>query len=142
MAPSLNQACIAFQGGGALGMAHLGAWQVLARRFNIIGTAGTSAGSIVAALCAAGYNPAHAIDLFYDLEWPEYVKPQFWLDLFRKRDGWSDGERFYQWISARLTTYLSVQTQHVTFASLYQETGIYLAITACDLLTTAEESKV
>lgn len=46
-----NPANGAFQGGGTLGMAHLGAWQVLAQRFHFDGVAGTSVGSIVAALC-------------------------------------------------------------------------------------------
>jgi predicted acylesterase/phospholipase RssA len=126
-------AFITFQSGGALGMAHLGAWQELARRFNIIGSAGISAGSIVAALCAAGYDPTHALDLFYELEWPEYVKRQRILDLFRKRNAWSDGERFYQWLRERLAARLPGRPKHVTFASLYRLTSIYLAVVACDL---------
>lgn len=126
-------AFVAFQGGGSLGMAHVGAWQELARRFKVIGSAGTSAGAIVAALCAAGYDPTHALDLFYDLEWPEYVKRQGILELLRKRNAWSDGERFYQWLRERLAARLPGRPEHVTFASLYQFTGIYLAVVASDL---------
>jgi NTE family protein len=51
-----------FEGGGAKGFAHIGALKAAEeRRVKFIGVAGTSAGSIVAALIAAGYK---ADDLF------------------------------------------------------------------------------
>jgi predicted acylesterase/phospholipase RssA len=125
--------CVAFQGGGSLGLAHLGAWKVLAERFGVVGTAGTSAGAIVAALCAAGYTPSHAIDLFLELNWPEFVTQQSWLALVRKRDGWSDGERFYEWLGSRIGACLSRAAKNITFGDLYSQTGVYLAIAACDL---------
>jgi predicted acylesterase/phospholipase RssA len=104
--------CVAFQGGGALGMAHLGAWQELARRFDIVGAAGTSAGAIVAALCAASYTPTHAIDLFNDLQWPAFVQRQGLFELFRKQDAWSDGEQFYQWLRGHIGAYLATENRH------------------------------
>jgi len=48
----------------------------VAERYQIKGTAGTSAGAIVAALCAANYPPGHALHLFKNLEWPEILNPQ------------------------------------------------------------------
>lgn len=127
-------AYVAFQGGGALGMAHLGAWQYLAERFAIGGVAGTSAGAIVAALCAAGYDPAHVIDIFANLEWRRYVARQNLFFLLWKLDAWSSGRRFEQWIRDRLQArFPTLAPQEVTFAELFERTKIYLAIVACDL---------
>ncbi len=49
-----------FEGGGAKGLAHIGALKVAQeeRYIKFIGVAGTSAGSIVAALIAVGYTPS------------------------------------------------------------------------------------
>lgn len=132
--------CIAFQGGGALGIAHLGAWRVLAERFRIIGVSGTSAGSIVAAFCGAGYDPNHAIDLFKALIWPEFIKSQNFFTLLRKRDGWKTTENFYQWMRKHLT--INNPNGKSTFAALFERTGIYLAITASDLNKAVDKDQV
>jgi len=51
------QAYGVFEGGGAKGLAHIGALkQAEQREIKFIGVAGTSAGSIIAALIAAGYT--------------------------------------------------------------------------------------
>ena len=134
--------CVAFQGGGALGIAHLGAWRVLAQRFRIIGVSGTSAGSIVAALCGAGYEPNHAIDVFKNLQWPEFVQRQNWLNLLSRRDGWANTERFYRWMQERLRAYAPSITQPQKFQDLFERTGIYLAITSTDINDRSGESVV
>jgi predicted acylesterase/phospholipase RssA len=127
-------AYVAFQGGGALGMAHLGAWQYLAERFDVGGVAGTSAGAIVAALCAAGSDPAHVIDIFANLEWRQYVARQNLFSLLWRLDAWSSGRRFEQWLRDRLQArFPDLAPQEITFGELFQRTGIYLAIVACDL---------
>jgi predicted acylesterase/phospholipase RssA len=125
-------AYIAFQGGGALGMAHLGAWQKVSQKFTIIGTSGTSAGSIVAAFCAAGYTPPHAIDIFKQLNWSEYVNRQRIWNLVLKRDAYSNGKRFHKWLQEKLGA-VERQGQDINFADLYKSKNIYLAIVACDL---------
>ncbi|MBJ7297994.1 MAG: AAA-like domain-containing protein [Dolichospermum sp.] len=126
-------AYIAFQGGGALGMAHMGAWQEVSQRFSIIGTAGTSAGSIVAAFCSAGYTPRHTIDIFHQLNWSEYVNRQRFWKLLLKQDAYSDGQRFHKWLRDKVGAYVVGQPQDITFADLYDSKNIYLAIVACDL---------
>jgi NTE family protein len=133
MQTTFEDACIAFQGGGALGLAHIGAWEVLARRFQFVGVAGTSAGSIVAALAASNYSATKAQQLFMALKWPELVKPQNWINIFKKRDGWTDGEEFYQWIRARISSAIEGNPENVSFRTLFNETKIYLAIVAADL---------
>ncbi|MBO3462129.1 AAA-like domain-containing protein [Aetokthonos hydrillicola Thurmond2011] len=126
-------AYIAFQGGGALGMAHLGAWQEVSQKFSIAGAAGTSAGSIVAAFCAAGYTPWHTIDIFHQLNWSKLVNRQWFWKLVLKRDAFCDGKRFHKWLRGNLGTYVLGQPQDIIFADLYDSKNIYLAIVACDL---------
>lgn len=127
------RAYIAFQGGGALGMAHLGAWQEIAKQFRIVGTAGTSSGSIVASFCAAGFEPAHAIDRFYELDWFNLLQRQNFLRLLIDQNGYSDGRRVRNWLRGELGKNLAEKTSDVTFAQLYGEKNIYLAVIACDL---------
>jgi len=129
-----SPAYIAFQGGGVLGMAHLGAWQVLSQQFACAGVAGTSAGSIVAALCASGFDPPSAIKLFRGLDWKQFVRPQHAFQILIQRNAWSDGKRFYQWLLNELAVrFPDHRPTDVTFAWLYQQTQIYLAVFACDL---------
>lgn len=53
----VHRAFVAFSGGGAKGVVHVGALKALEQRqVNLIGVAGTSAGAIVAALAAAGFQ--------------------------------------------------------------------------------------
>nr|WP_221240600.1 patatin-like phospholipase family protein [Sphingobium boeckii] len=59
----LHRAFVAFSGGGAKGIVHVGALKALeARAIDIKGVSGTSAGSIVAALVAAGFSAKEMID--------------------------------------------------------------------------------
>ncbi|WP_332769321.1 patatin-like phospholipase family protein [Pseudomonas koreensis] len=54
---------LALQGGGAKGVAHVGAIAAVERfRFEVRGISGTSAGSMVAALVACGYSSAELVD--------------------------------------------------------------------------------
>jgi len=64
-----------FEGGGAKGLAHVGALKAIDSRVEFIGVAGSSAGAVVAALVAAGYkadelflaqsNPIGALEFDY-----------------------------------------------------------------------------
>ena len=57
------RAFVAFSGGGARGLVHVGALHALEdREVKIVGLAGTSAGAIVAALAAAGYSGRELLD--------------------------------------------------------------------------------
>lgn len=61
--PLLHKVFLAFAGGGAKGVVHVGALRALEEQeFQILGVAGTSAGAIVAALVAAGYKADEIID--------------------------------------------------------------------------------
>ncbi len=78
-----------FEGGGAKGLAHIGALKALeGRKVNLLGVAGTSAGAIVAALVAAGWTA----DELYDPDRPVGSKGPFDKDFLEFFDGdiWSD----------------------------------------------------
>lgn len=51
-----------FEGGGAKGICHVGALEALRTQYWLVGTAGASAGAIVAALAAVGYRAEEIFD--------------------------------------------------------------------------------
>lgn len=56
---TVSSAYAIFEGGGAKGIAHVGAFKSMeAANMAIVGVAGTSAGAIIAALIAVGYRPS------------------------------------------------------------------------------------
>ncbi len=62
-AQTVHRAFVAFSGGGAKGIVHVGALKALEERdVRFVGLSGTSAGSIVAALAAAGFHADELID--------------------------------------------------------------------------------
>jgi len=77
-------------GGGARGMAHIGVLKVLEReRVPICAIAGTSMGSIVGGLYAAGYNPEEIEALMASLDWKGLLDddpPREDLPMRRKND--------------------------------------------------------
>jgi len=82
---------LAFQGGGAKGIAHVGGLAAVNDlKLEIIGVAGTSAGAIIAALIAAGYSAKDIFDneaqshLLKKVDPEKYSRP---IDLFTE-DGW------------------------------------------------------
>ncbi|MBY6203173.1 patatin-like phospholipase family protein [Maritalea mobilis] len=63
-----TRAFCVFEGGGAKGVAHLGALKAIQQdqALNICGYAGTSAGAVVAALAAAGWKPDELLSVDSD----------------------------------------------------------------------------
>ncbi|MDA2330935.1 patatin-like phospholipase family protein [Bacillus cereus] len=69
-----------FEGGGVRGIGHVGAVQVLEEQgYEWNNLAGTSAGSIVAALLASGYSGKELIDIMNDLDYKK-ILGDTWLD--------------------------------------------------------------
>ncbi len=79
-----------FEGGGAKGLAHIGALKATEERaIKFIGVAGTSAGSIVASLIAVGYSA----DELYNPSVQNVDKGIFdkdFLDFFGGEEGWNE----------------------------------------------------
>jgi NTE family protein len=138
VADSKERAYVAFQGGGALGVAHFGAWQAIAKEYEIVGVAGTSSGSIVAALCAAGVSPKHTFESF-KRNLPVFVGHNSFLwsmiDIICRflfgRDASNDGSCFQSWLEEQLEQ--SDLERGITFKELFERKGIYLQVVACDL---------
>lgn len=88
---------LALGGGGARGFAHIGALRALEEygiRPNVI--AGTSAGSIIAALYADGYAPQHIIRLFSEINVKELV------DVTIPRNGLLKFDKFVHFLERKL----------------------------------------
>ena len=89
-----------FEGGGVKGIGLVGALSRVEETGAVFsGLGGTSAGSMVAALCAAGYTAAEMKKVFFDLDFRTLLDPSWpkWYDLW-KHKGIYKGERFYEWL--------------------------------------------
>lgn len=88
--PEKHQVFLAFQGGGAKGVAHAGALLAINDLdLEIKGVSGTSAGSMIAALIAAGYRGSDLIDPEKKTHLFQTITPKFGItkatDIFSKR---------------------------------------------------------
>jgi NTE family protein len=98
---------LVLEGGGVKGLAYPGALQVLQAEGILPGiekVAGTSAGSIVAALIALGYSPAEMQALMLDLDFKQFEDGSVLGGperLFRKF-GWFRGDYFLEWMQCRV----------------------------------------
>ncbi|QCO00181.1 hypothetical protein D3093_33560 (plasmid) [Azospirillum argentinense] len=95
--PKAVRAFVAFEGGGAKGLVHVGALKAMeARGIEICGSAGTSAGALVAGLVAAGYR---ADELFNPDTGQSIVTTLCFDDAtdLLGRDGWSAINRCRKW---------------------------------------------
>lgn len=124
-------AALAFSGGGALGIAHLGAWQVLAESFDIAAVAGTSAGAIAAAFCGMGFGPDHTIDCFWDIDLPTITGPSLTLSGLLGGRGKSDGRHFEHWLRTKLSSrFYDLAPEQLSFNQVLHRTDIELKIIA------------
>jgi predicted acylesterase/phospholipase RssA len=131
--------CGVFEGGGAKGVAFSGA--LLAMRelhcwFSAV--AGASAGAITAALIAAGLTPEQIDEKTEGAL--SLVRTGVWKGIARLRDetGYFPSEVLTDWLDALLQKCVGdVRPAHprsrVTFADLYEATGIELNVVAADL---------
>jgi NTE family protein len=102
---------LVFEGGGMKGIGLVGALSILEQRgYRVQNLAGTSAGSIVATLYAAGYTAGELRALLRDLDFTQFLD-RAWEDRIPlagtplsivKDEGIYEGERFLAWIGDRL----------------------------------------
>lgn len=125
---------IAFEGGGMLGNAHVGAIKELLKYIKspkqITHFAGASAGSFVAAAMANGASVNFMENMIMDTDFNKFKDDSwgFLLDIIRldKEYGWYKGrymEKWYQNILKKLTG-----SKDITFAKSYKKYGTYLVI--------------
>lgn len=98
-------ALLVLKGGGAKGLALLGAVEVLSEEYDFRAVAGTSAGAITASLLGTGMTPSELVRLFMDQPFSELLdaKPA-WRALLdvTLRGFFYEGDAFLQWIRQKL----------------------------------------
>jgi len=115
---------LALEGGGVKGLAYPGALQVLQAEGilpKIEKVAGTSAGSIVAALIALGYTPEQMQALMLDLDFKQFEDGSTLggPERFFRKFGWFKGDYFLEWMQCRVKE--QTGNQNATFADLAKE---------------------
>lgn len=122
--PRPDLANLVVEGGGVKGIAYPGALQVLQSNGILTGienVAGTSAGSIAAALVALGYTAEEMQALLLDLDFQRFEDGSSlggpWR-LFR-RFGWFEGDYFLEWMQCRVKE--KTGNPHSTFADLHAD---------------------
>lgn len=119
---------LVLEGGGVKGVAYPGAVQVLQSRGilpEIRNVAGTSAGSIAAALIALGYTPEELQALMLDLDFEQFEDGSTLGGPERlfKRFGWFKGDYFLEWMQCRVRE--KTGNPDATFADLHREPAKY-----------------
>ncbi|MFP5287429.1 MAG: patatin-like phospholipase family protein [Thermoanaerobaculia bacterium] len=126
--PAPDLANLAVEGGGVKGVAYPGALQVLESNGvlpKIEKVAGTSAGSIVAALIALGYTPMEMQALMLDLDFKQFEdgSPLGGPERFFKKFGWFKGDYFLEWMQCRVNE--KTGNPNATFADLRADPAKY-----------------
>jgi NTE family protein len=112
---------LALGGGSIRGVAHVGVLKVLEKHnIKVSCISGTSSGSIVAALYAAGFSAAEIEEIAYQLDWLSILRPHFSLQ------GVFSSKR----IQKIMEDYLPIK--------YFAETKIPLAIATVDILSSME----
>src|SRR5262245_51668692 len=131
--------CGVFEGGGAKGVAFTGALLAMRElRCWFSAVAGASAGAITAALIAAGLTPEQIDEKTKGAF--SLVRTGVWKGIARLRDetGYFPSDALTDWLEALLLERVGrVESpnpmRRVTFADLYEATGIELNVVAADL---------
>ncbi|XP_022101302.1 uncharacterized protein LOC110984947 [Acanthaster planci] len=125
------------EGGGSKAFAAVGAIRVLEELGywgNIKRFAGASAGSVVAAFGAVGYN-SHDIEKFSSWDNKVFLDATFGklslLPNMLRKFGWHPGNKIYEWFGDRVQAKMG--NRDLTFEELYQQTGRELCITVTNM---------
>ena len=115
---------LVFEGGGAKGIAYLGATEVLKKKGilkNIKRIGGASAGAINALLLGLNYSSDELKEILMDLNFKMFLddSPGVWRDFtrLRKKYGWYKGDRFHDWIKDLVED--KTGNPNSTFAEIY-----------------------
>lgn len=115
-----DAADLVLSGGGVLGIGHVGAVSVLAERgIRFERIAGTSAGSIVGSLLAAGMSSARLGELIRSIDYPRFLDadaldriPLLGVPLSVLLDnGYAQGRYFVQWLAHELEALASARSE-------------------------------
>lgn len=131
---------LVFEGGGVKGVAYVGAMKVLEKEKilkNISRVGGTSAGSINAALFAAGFSNQETLNVLLKLNFNEF-KDDSWgalrdMQRLKNEYGWYKGDYFREWMGELLKR--KTGSSNITFKALHEHTGKALYVYASNLST-------
>lgn len=129
---------LVFEGGGIRGLAFGGSVKYLEEMDvmkNVKGLAGSSAGSIIAAGLAVGYNSKDIISIMSDTDFEDFKDDSWGImsDIWRLKNeyGFYKGDKFHGWIKSLLEQ--KSRMKDPTFKDIYDKFGITLIITGCCL---------
>ena len=116
---------LVFKGGGIRGIAYTGAIEVLEEKHVMPGienVAGTSVGSIVAALVSVGYTGREMKDIMFDLEIKLFNDGKWFFvggqKRLRRNFGWYRGEAIEKWTAALIEK--KTGNANITFGQLHK----------------------
>ncbi|MGI6655683.1 MAG: patatin-like phospholipase family protein [Desulfobulbus sp.] len=131
---------LVFEGGGVKGIAYVGAMRVLEKEGilkNIKRVGGTSAGSINAALFAAGLSNQETLEVMNALDFNDFKDGDRGvlrnMNRLRGEYGWYKGDFFREWIGNLLKKKVGISS--ITFKALQEHTGKDLYVYASNLST-------
>ncbi|MCE9687448.1 patatin-like phospholipase family protein [Shewanella sp. AS16] len=135
---------LVFEGGGAKGIAYIGAMQVLEKEKiidQISRVGGTSSGSINAVLLAAGYSNTEMLKILKTLDFSDF-KDDSWgvlcdMKRLKNKYGWYKGDYFSDWIGQLLKD--KTGSANITFKALAEHSRKELFVYASNLSTTFGE---
>jgi len=127
-----------FEGGGSLGVAHVGAVKVfkdLGILKNIKYFVGSSAGAIAAGALACGADPMQLYDILFNTDFNTFKDDSFGivrdLSRFVNHFGWYKGDALEKWYGDVLDTLTG--NRSITFAQAHKKFGTNLVITVTDV---------
>lgn len=128
-----------FEGGGIKGLCYVGALERLVElgklslQQDVRFVGGTSAGSFVAAMIAAGHSVSELKEILFKLDWGKLKDGNGVFNFFRlfKRFGFHKGEALEQLVESLL--FQKIRRKNITFQQLYVITGKHLKIVGTNL---------
>jgi hypothetical protein len=124
--------CVILEGGGVKGVAHVGAINAMTNYQRVTHVSGSSAGSQVAALIAAGFTPGEMKDIIWNLPLQKFMDSSwgYFRNIYRlmTKFGYCSGKFMEQYVDDILAK--KTGTPGITFSQLYNLTHMHLKITA------------
>lgn len=123
--------CIILEGGGVKGLAHVGALNAMDNYHQVSHVAGSSAGSQVAALIAAGYTPTEMKDIIWSMPLSKFFDSSwgYLRNIVRlvTKYGYCSGKFMENYVDQVLEN--KTGKREVTFSELHAISGKHLKIT-------------
>jgi predicted acylesterase/phospholipase RssA len=126
-----------FEGGGVLGLAHVGAWTRLQTEhpdIKFTTASGSSAGALIALAVALGLTPEEMKTELWHCDFSKFCKSDSWFNIWRlfNRYGWFSCSTLQIWIQQLVRKYAGTD---LTFEELKHRTGMTLVVAVSNITT-------